>query len=136
LILFLLLLNHWFNQLIQKSFECWIYCTTSLLNTSIIKLHITCWFQWFYILILCISRQMMWKYNTLWNWNVQSFWKLLYPKICIILWFWIVAIYNQYNSLCLLLNSRPYSLIFRITLINKIIPDTSQNSIEINLLST
>lgn len=58
--------------------------------------------------------------NTLRNWDVESFWELFDPEVSICLRFWIVAVDYDNDSLSLLLNRWPYSLIFRVTLINEI----------------
>jgi len=127
LLLLLLLLNQRINQRIQKCIKSRIYSWTAFFNACITHFHIWCSFKRLWLFLSSWSRKMLRECNTLRYWYIKCLWKFLYPCISLCLWFWIITIKYNYNTLCLFLYPRPNSIIFNISYIYKYIPETSQN---------
>lgn len=136
LLLFLLFLDQRVYQGIQESVKSRINRWATLFNTGIENFHVWSCLQSLWLFLSCRSWKMLRKGYALRNGDIESLWEFFNPHISLSLRFWIISIENDNNSLCLLLNPWPNPIILDVSYIKTCIPDTSQNSIEMSLLST
>ena len=79
---------------------------------------------------------MLSKGHTLFAGDVESFGEFFYPIIGLGLGFRVIAIEDNDNALGFFHDSWPHSVVFDVAYLSQFIPETSQNSMETNLLST